>query len=167
MKKCNVSKFSRRRVLAFLLVMLSAKGSAGTSIDPWEGYYADVSKRCTVFDGRKNRFVSCARQFNDCIRIQKNSDKAYSVEVFSTQAEQHVCAVKGVAHVKNGALVLKIDEDEGQQYLELVHRGGRLQLKHTVPEDEIPKNCGAHASFDGMALKKVSARPGVQACFEG
>jgi hypothetical protein len=133
------------------------------AIDDIQGYYSVPSVNCTL-SGR-----SCKKKFKDCLLVKKIDQKSAEVEIFSTQANQHLCGVKGVARVIDGKLVLYFDADakRDEQHLELNKKGKDVILKLIIKDNEIIRNCGAHADFDGLIFKKTSDRPAGHQCFEG
>lgn len=163
----NIMTMVHRNSRLCLLVSLSsvlAPAHCGIGqTDSVEGYYSSPSKRCTVFDEKKNDLVSCEKQFTDCLRLQKISDTQFAVEIYSTQATQHVCALESTAVVENGVLTAGLTEDKAQRIF-LIREHGGIRLKLQIPPNQIPENCGAHASFNGLRFKKN--RDSKKTCFQ-
>jgi hypothetical protein len=136
--------------------------SAPLVIDDVQGYYSAPSG-CTLAG------KSCKKKFKDCLLIKKIDQKSAEVEVFSTQANQHICAAKGVAKVIDGKLVLYFDAETGAavQHLSFIPQGKGMVIEYKVPAGGEKMNCAPHASFDGLAFKKTSNNTNGRQCFEG
>ncbi|HEX9171819.1 MAG TPA: hypothetical protein VF861_04080 [Telluria sp.] len=131
-----------------------------------QGFYASPSRRCTRYDEEKDDFVSCARQFNDCLLIRRSGPAKMTVEIQSTQADQHVCAVNGTARLENGLLTYRFSPGPDSQRLLFTSAADKIVLKHVVPAGEAPENCGAHASFDGLEFKRIDRNASKHLCFK-
>lgn len=153
---------ARLCLLALLASVLPQAHCGIEQTDSVEGYYSSPSKRCTVFDEKKNDFVSCEKDFTDCLRLRKINDTQFAVEIYSTQATQHVCALEGSAAVEKEGLTVRFGEDKAQR-IYLIRENGGIRLKHRIPANQIPENCGAHASFDGLRFRKNG--DGTKTCF--
>lgn len=98
--------------------------------------------------------------------IKKNDKQTAIVEIYSTQAAQHVCAIKGVANLVSGKLILYLGTEKKDQYLDLLLQKRHILLKQHVPSGQNVENCGAHANFDGLLLKRISKDISRHSCFD-
>lgn len=128
-----------------------------------QGYYSSSSANCTKNSKVRGRFVSCKKESKDCLLIKKITETTASVEIYSTQAGQHLCAVNGTANIANGKMFLDVEN----QRINFQINGNYVELKQSVPPGEPIENCGAHAKFDGLKFKKVDTNVSKYSCFEG
>jgi len=139
--------------------------SASDSIDNMRGYYSSPSTRCTKFSDSKDDFISCEREFRDCLMIKRIDQKTADVEIYSTQANQHVCAVNGTAKIINGKLILYLGVDGKEQHLSFISKNNRVLIKQHAPIGQQVENCGVHANFDGLSFKMVDREINKHRCF--
>lgn len=155
-------------VPAILVATLSHPAqSQSLSADAVEGFYSSSSRECTKYDSKSDQFVSCEREFDDCVLLRKVDAHEVEVEIYSTQADQHVCALNGIAKIDGGALIYRFDEQGDGQRIEFLFKGKNLQLKQHVPEGQSIENCGAHATFDGVRVTLVDRKIAKHSCFKG
>jgi hypothetical protein len=161
-----------RKNWLFVLVAAGAASLVGWTagqpqMDSLQGYYSSPSKQCTEFSEEKNDFVSCEKEFEDCLSITKIDQKSAEVEIYSTQANQHSCATRGTATFVNGRLVLPLDAEGKDQHLELVSKKDGVHIEEFVPKGQHVVDCGAHADFAGLSFKKIDSDVGKHSCFKG
>ncbi|HJW30654.1 MAG TPA: hypothetical protein VJ508_15580 [Saprospiraceae bacterium] len=132
-----------------------------------EGYYASPSKLCTKFNREKDKFESCEKESTDCLLIKKIDEEDFEIEVYSTQANQHVCALNGIGKVKNGELVYSFGTDADSQEIEFTKKGKSVLLKQKILPGQDSENCGAHARFEGLRFLKKTSDPRNYSCFKG
>lgn len=155
--------------ILFIPVALALSPSAqGVEAKPdaLPGFYSTPSTLCTRYDKKKDDFVSCVKQFKDCLLVKEIVGGKIAVEIYSTQADQHVCAVRGDATIENGIPTYRFGTTPESQRIEFVVVKDGVQLRHVVPDGEDSANCGAHASFDGLKFKKVDSNVGKHVCFK-
>lgn len=103
--------------------------------------------------------------FKDCLLIKELGAGKIAVEIYSTQADQHVCAVSGNGTIEKGIPNYRFGAGVGSQRLEFIAEKDGVALRHIVADGEEPVNCGPHASFDGLKFKKSDSNVGKHVCF--
>ena len=162
-------KLWRYRIVGLLVGFSVAHQNAYSGsnlIDSAQGYYSSPSKRCTKFSESKDDFVSCEKEFRDCLMIKKVDPQTATVEIYSTQANQHVCAVNGTASIIDGKLILYLGTEKRDQYLDVLPQENNILLKQHVPIGQNVENCGAHANFEGLLFKKIAKDTSKYSCFD-
>lgn len=162
------TRIAKTTIYIFVLLFYSYTGTAfaeKSDVTNIEGYYSSPSTRCTEVNKASGELNSCKSRFRDCASVKKNINGTYALQVYSTQANQHVCAVDGEAKLNGAALVHEFEDSPGHR---LIIRKDRktIRLSQVAPEKQASANCGAHATFDGLVLLKVSDNPGLHICFE-
>ena len=159
--------FCKESIILLLSILFSQNLYCKNNINEIsDGFYSSPSKRCTQFEKSKNKFVSCEREFNDCLIVKKINDENISIEIYSTQANQHVCAANGIAKNRNGAISYYFGSESNSQHIDLIKRSNEIHLKQHVPVGEDSENCGAYASFDGLIFKKIDNDVNKHICFK-
>ena len=97
---------------------------------------------------------------------KKINQQTATVEIYSTQASQHVCAIKGTANVVDGKLILYFGAEKNKQYLTFTPHKSSVLLKQYVPIGENVENCGVHANFEGLVFKKLDENTTRYRCFD-
>ncbi|GAA5079326.1 hypothetical protein GCM10025759_27350 [Lysobacter panacisoli] len=119
--------------------------ASDSGLDELDGYYRMNAIRCTP----AGEHAPCRGELKDCLRIETYRG-SHRVEVYSTQAYQHVCAFSIEMRGVNGELVY--DSPLGQVILRRV--GNQL----VIASDGIDPTagglgfCGAHADIDMLAF---------------
>ena len=156
----------RLRSVADLKSIISEPLAGAPKSGELAGFYSSASRRCTRYDKVKDDFVSCAKQFKDCLLIRNGGPGKMAVEIYSTQANQHVCAVAGTARAENGVLTYRFGPGADSQRIALIASANKIVLKHAVSPGEAPENCGAHASFDGLEFQRIDRDVSKHRCFK-
>lgn len=145
-------------------LLYSCSAVAADLLDEIQGYYSLPSRYCTEFNGTK--IVSCEKKFKDCLVIKKKNGQFAEIEIFSTQANMHVCGVKGTAILKNGSLVyFDQDAEEEGQGLRISVTEKHLVLKYLKPNPQQVSFCGAHADIDDLKFERITKKKIARQCF--
>lgn len=168
MKFSQATFWSNGAAFALIACVLLAQHAHGAEAKAasLEGYYSSPSKNCTRYDKAKDDFVSCEQQFQDCLLIKDAGHGKMAVEIFSTQANQHVCALNGIALMDTGKLTYRFGTEADSQRIEFIRTANKLTLKHVSPPGEAAENCGAHADWNGLEFKRVNKDVSRRACFK-
>jgi hypothetical protein len=109
----------------------------------WEGNYKTPSIRCTSpIDGS-----DCSAMFIDTMSIRK-TDKAFTIELNSTQANQHTCALE--VNMSEEDNVLVYPTDQGKIVIESSSAGLSIVSTGIDPTAMGLGICGAHANINGL-----------------
>lgn len=151
-----------------LFAFASTSVFAKDKVDDILGYYSTPSRRCVEYNGKK--FVSCESRFRDCLLVKKLKDVAM-VEVFSVQANQHLCATQGFLENRGGRLVVSssdlTDGVGGNPGFEIVVSKNLLRLRYLSEPSGVAAYCGAHATLEGLQFNRASKEAGLSSgCFK-
>lgn len=163
-KKGGHMRLYRYRFVIVLLMLEIAPRAYGFSIDEVEGYYATPSVWCTKFDEGRNSLISCKEEFQDCLLITAVDKKRAKVEIYSTQANLHICAVNGIAEMVDGKLRMQLDGVKGQ-FLDFSYKDG-ISIRQHMREGEPAAYCGAYANFDELQFEMVDKNVSKHSCFK-
>lgn len=117
--------------------------ASGYIREAWEGCYTSSSVLCTTPDTGED----CSSEFRDTLKITK-ADKSYLIELYSTQANYHVCAFSMQMDLEGGSLVRKTPSGD----LRLGNNNGILKIfsKGIDPTVSGLGVCGAYADMNGL-----------------
>lgn len=109
----------------------------------WVGEYSNVSGYC-IYVGTGE---GCSDDFRDTLKIKRNPS-GYFVELYSTQAGQHVCSFAFDMVVEGQALVYRSEFG----VVRVEKKNGRLKVSSggIDPTALGLGVCGAHADIDGL-----------------
>lgn len=133
----------------FCLICLGCAHSP--EVDGLSGYYESPGSRCTSADGH-----SCAADTVDCLRIVPASNRRVMIELFSTQANMHVCSLTFQAEVVGDRLVSVSDERNEKGGAILVELQPDRFIVRDTSRGPISQYCGAYASLEGLAFLRSS-----------
>lgn len=111
--------------------------------EAWEGCYISRSALCTTPDTGED----CSGEFKDTLRITQ-ADKGYLIDLYSTQANYHVCAFSMHMDLVGGSLVGKTPS--GDLRLEINNRALEIFSKGIDPTASGLGVCGAYADINGL-----------------
>ncbi|NMX66888.1 hypothetical protein HBO15_05950 [Pseudomonas sp. WS 5111] len=140
-------------VLAVVFASAKARGGEGAKAGldiTWTGEYSKDSSFCTYVGSEE----SCSNSFRDTLKVRKNSS-GYFVELYSTQADQHVCSLAFQMAVKGGAL--EYDSKFGLVLIEKKYDLLKVSSGGVDPTALGLGVCGAHADIDGLEFP-ISSR---------
>ncbi|NWE04230.1 MULTISPECIES: hypothetical protein [Pseudomonas] len=141
-------------ICALVVVFTSVSAGQGdrkSGLDiTWVGEYSKDSSFCT-FPGTEE---SCSNSFKDTLKISRKSS-GYFVELYSAQADQHVCFFAFQMAVKGG--VLEYDSKFGVVLIEKKYDLLRVSSDGVDPTALGLGICGAHADIDGLVFP-ISSR---------
>ncbi|VVN45851.1 hypothetical protein [Pseudomonas fluorescens] len=115
----------------------------------WSGDYLKNSDLCTS----PSSGGSCSNQFSDRLKIEP-AHQGYLVELYSTQADQHVCSFSVSMNLVNGMLVYKTKF--GDVFIRKKGRSLEISSGGIDPTALGLGVCGAHADIDGLAFPLTS-----------
>jgi hypothetical protein len=120
------------------------------------GLYRQAATRCTPQVNTTAR--ACAPAVQDCVLLGPvQADGQRRVEVFSTQANQHVCMAQGQARPGPQGLALADPQAGPGQGVALRREGPALVLRHLAPARAgLAPFCGARAALDGLSFPLAS-----------
>jgi hypothetical protein len=118
------------------------------------GYFEVASIDCT-----DSNLESCEKISRDCIRVRKSDAGRLKIEIFSVQANMHICSVEFDAVAVDGELIEvgSGDSDGSEGY-----GGIRVKVERdrfTVRDNRsspIKRGCGAHSGLDGLSFPFIS-----------
>lgn len=138
-------------LVAVFTSVRAGEGDPKSGLDiTWVGKYSKDSSFCT-FPGTEE---SCSNSFKDTLKVSRKSS-GYFVELYSTQADQHVCSFAFQMAVKGGAL--EYDSKFGVVLIENKYDLLRVSSGGVDPTALGLGVCGAHADIDGLEFP-VSSR---------
>jgi len=155
------------RFFLFFLMSAATTSHAMESLEEVEGYYSSPSYLCTYLKGAK--FTSCQRRFKDCLVIRKKTQGFAEFEVFSTQANQHICATKGELVQIDDNLIATSDNAKTKQNKGIAIKLSKRYLTLEYQKDQEGEEfdiCGAHANLNGIKFNRNSKKKLGPICFK-
>lgn len=129
-----------------------------------DGYYIMPSKYCTQYSG--GRFVSCQKTHTDCMLLKQQSEDSMHLEIYSSQADGHVCGLNGTAHIQGNRLIYREPDAQNREWaLEILVSDRSFELKYLSHPGHQAPFCGVHASLDGVKFDRNKTRKREKACF--
>lgn len=140
-----------------VLARTAAEGEEAPQILSWSGYYVKQSEWCTSPGSGQD----CSGEFHDCLKVEAAS-QGYIVELYSTQANQHVCAFTFNMDADNNMLVYKAQL--GSVFLK--RNGDSLMISSKgINSTALGLGvCGAHADIDGLKFPLINKSNTAEVC---
>ena len=125
------------------------------ALEAWYGLYRQPAERCTVYLNGEIR--PCAAQFQDCLLLTKDGQGQVRLEVFSTQANQHVCMVSQALPPSARLPLTLVDADQAGPGVRLQASGDALVFAPVGASAPHPDAfCAAHASLNELRFARSS-----------
>lgn len=139
--------------------------SQGALLDDVTGYYSSPSHLCTERKG--GDLAACKKKLVDCLVIRKKSQTSAEFELFTTQANQHVCAARGKL-IQNGNILEAprgTKDAAPNEGLSIRVERDSLIVDYKKSEASLVGICGSHAALNGLTFKRQKRRTSGPTCF--